>query len=105
MGQTVISYDGRFAWDAVKSEMNRKKHGLAFDEVLDMFSDPFMLEIYDEPHSSFFEQRNMGIARWKNQVLTSAYAEHGSRIRIITVRKSTPKEEEAFYGYIEKNLL
>jgi len=74
MGQTVITSDGRFEWDADKSTANKKKHGLSFEEVLSVFDDPYMLETYDENHSSGEERMNgLGLATLKEE---EAYYEH-----------------------------
>ena len=35
MGKTIISNDGRFEWDEEKNLSNIKKHGIAFDEILE----------------------------------------------------------------------
>ena len=44
---TVISNDGRFEWDSGKNELNKKKHLLSFEEILEVFDDPAFLEIAD----------------------------------------------------------
>ncbi len=42
----------RFEWDPAKDEINRAKHGLAFEEASGLFtSGADYLEIYDEEHS------------------------------------------------------
>jgi hypothetical protein len=42
----------RFEWDAKKSRVNEKKHGLSFSEAKTLFeSGADYLEIYDEDHS------------------------------------------------------
>lgn len=38
----------RFEWDQAKSEINRRKHGISFDEARDVFDDPLHLSILDE---------------------------------------------------------
>ena len=48
---TVISDDGRFEWDSGKNELNKKKHLLVFEEILEVFDDPAFLEIADIDHS------------------------------------------------------
>lgn len=32
---------GNYEWDSDKNEMNIKKHGLSFEEILGVFNDPF----------------------------------------------------------------
>jgi uncharacterized protein len=41
----------RFEWDDFKAEVNFRKHGVAFEEAITVFDDPFYLEDYDEFHS------------------------------------------------------
>jgi len=102
MGQTIITPDGRFEWDADKSETNKKKHGLSFEEVLNVFDDPYMLEIYDENHSSE-EERIKGLGLVKGiVVLFACYTEREERTRIFSARKATLKEEEAYYEHIAR---
>jgi len=39
----------RFEWDSHKNQANRKKHGLSFDQAVELFTgDNDYLEIYDE---------------------------------------------------------
>jgi uncharacterized DUF497 family protein len=103
MGQTIATPDGRFEWDADKSAANKKKHGMSFEEILPVFDDPYMLEIYDENHSSE-EERIKGLGLLKGiVVLFVCYTEREKRTRIFSVRKATSKEEEAYYEHIAGN--
>ena len=40
---TIISSDNRFEWDSEKNDINRRKPGLSFEEILPVFDDPFLL--------------------------------------------------------------
>ncbi|MDR2732158.1 MAG: BrnT family toxin [Fibromonadaceae bacterium] len=100
MSQTIITPDGRFEWDEDKSASNKKKHGLSFEEILTIFDDPYMLEVYDENHSSD-EERINGLGLLKGiVVLFTCYTERKERTRIFSARKATSKEEEAYYEHI-----
>jgi len=46
-----------FTWTKEKDKLNKKKHGLFFSEVVNVFNDPYLLEIYDTAHSSLDEDR------------------------------------------------
>ena len=50
---TVISPDGRFEWDEEKNTFNKENHGFYFEEILNVFNDPFFMEAYDREHSTF----------------------------------------------------
>lgn len=56
---TVIH--GKYEWDSDKNEINMRKHGIAFEEILPVFDDPYFYEIYDETHSTASEERYVGV--------------------------------------------
>ncbi len=41
-----------FEWDSQKAKINRKKHGVSFDEASTTFEDPLSLTMDDPLHSS-----------------------------------------------------
>jgi uncharacterized DUF497 family protein len=41
----------RFEWDVAKAGRNFDKHGIAFDQAITAFDDPFALIAADERHS------------------------------------------------------
>jgi uncharacterized DUF497 family protein len=101
MGKTITSVDGRFEWDEDKSRINKELHGLYFDEILPAFDDPFLLEIYDETHSTLFETRFRGLAELQDFIiLYLSYTEPVSgRTRIISARPAEPIEEREYYEW------
>jgi uncharacterized DUF497 family protein len=102
MGKTIVSADGRFEWDDEKAELNLKKHGLAFDEILPVFDDPNMLEFYDDSHSTDMEDRMRGIGSLQGVLLLySCYTERYGRTRIYSVRKAWPREEVMYYEWLK----
>ena len=106
MGKTIVSSDGRFEWDEDKSNDNKKLHGLFFDEILPAFDDPFLLELYDDVHSSLYETRYRGLAELQDFIiLYLSYTEPISgRTRIISVRPAEPDEERMYYEW-RKNII
>ena len=46
-----------FEWDSVKAEINRRKHGVSFEESATVFLDPNGLDISDLKHSTSREVR------------------------------------------------
>ena len=89
----------RFEWDDRKARANERKHGVSFEEAASCFYDPFGLDFYDEDHSEE-EDRYILLARSsKGRVLVVIYTERGDRIRIISARKATPREEEFYYAH------
>lgn len=94
MGKTVVH--GKFEWDADKSEMNKRKHGISFAEILPMFDDPLFWERLDFTHSTAEETRYFGTAKVNGfAVVVCSYTER-NRTRIISARISTNEEERRY---------
>ncbi len=88
-----------FGWDNLKAKVNQRKHGISFEEASTCFYDPYGLDFYDEDHSEE-EDRYILLARSnRGRVLVVIYTERGDRLRIISARKATPKEEEFYYAH------
>jgi uncharacterized DUF497 family protein len=106
MGTTIISENGCFEWDEDKSKINKELHGLYFDEILPAFDDPFLLEMYDETHSTITEVRFKGLAEIQDFIiLYLSYTEPISgRTRIISARPAEPAEEKMYYEW-RKNFI
>ena len=106
MGKTIISDDGRFEWDEEKSRLNKTEHGLYFSEILPAFDDPYLLELYDEAHSTLEETRFKGLAELQDFiVLYLSYTEKTTgRTRIISARPAEPIEERVYYEW-RKNFI
>jgi uncharacterized DUF497 family protein len=106
MGKTIISSDGRFEWEDKKNVLNKEFHGLYFDEILPAFDDPYLLELYDETHSTIDETRFKGLAELQDFIiLYLSYTETASgRTRIISARLAEPVEERTYYEW-RKNFI
>ena len=101
MSKTIVSDDGRFEWDEKKNEINRKKHGLGFEEIIDVFDDPFFLVRYDKAHS-IDEERWNGIGCINGiLILVTTFTER-ERIRIISAQRADYDLKEVYYDYIKK---
>ncbi len=96
---TQISDDNRFEWDSDKNEKNKIKHGLSFEQILPVFDDPFFFERYDKEHSSSEEDRYFGIGCIQGVVIVATAYTEKTRIRIISARLASPKEEEIYNEY------
>ena len=46
-----------FEWDEQKNEINKKKHGLSFDEAKTVFYDEYAV-LFDDPDHSEEEERS-----------------------------------------------
>jgi len=92
-----------FEWDVNKSKKNEKKHGFLFDEILDVFDDPNLLDWYDKEHSNEFEDRYQCIGCLEGfLIILIVITDTNGIIRIISARKATPREEAKYYEHIKK---
>jgi uncharacterized DUF497 family protein len=102
-GPTILYRQERtvFTWTEEKNLLNRKKHGLFFFEIVDVFDDPHLIEFYDKIHSTKEEERYFCLGRWQSFIiLFVAFTEKiDGEIHLITARKATPKEK----GIYEEN--
>jgi len=83
-----------FEWDPKKARSNQAKHGVSFEEATQVFGDEYALELYDNSEG---EERFVIIGRVGIAVLVVVYTERNARIRIISARRATAREEEAYY--------
>jgi len=92
-------FDGsHFAWDSRKAALNRKRHGVSFEEAQTVFFDDSARVISDPEHSATEDRFViLGISsRLRVLVVCHCYREDDNIIRIISARKATTKES-AFY--------
>ncbi len=90
----------RFEWDEHKNEINRTKHGVSFEEAKTVFYDENAL-IIDDPEHSAEEERFiiLGMSSRANLLIVChCYREADSVIRIISARKATKNETNAYLG-------
>lgn len=92
-----------FEWDPEKDQLNRKLHGVSFDEAKELFSgDEDYLEIYDFEHS-YDEDRFIGIGPIQSGLVLVVYTERSEdTIRIISARWATKSESLLFRQYMGK---
>lgn len=90
-----------FQWDVKKAGINRRKHGVSFEEAATMFQDPRMLTLFDDRHS-LKEDRwiTLGISAAGRLVVAShtfeGASEGSANVRIISCRKATRREKRQY---------
>ena len=85
-----------FEWDDEKAQANLHKHGVAFEEVIDVFGDPLELTVPDPDHSEQEDRwRSIGLASGL-RLLVVSYTERGDTIRIISARPATRQERRQY---------
>ena len=88
----------KFEWDENKNNINKKKHGLSFEEAKDVFYDNEAI-LFDDPDHSADEERFLIIGSLRSSkicIVSHCYRGDDNIIRIISARKAT-KEEQNIY--------
>jgi len=85
-----------FEWESNKAAANLSKHGVPFDEAKTIFDDPLYVDFYDPDHS-YDEHRYIIIGQsQRGRLLVVSYTEREHVIRLISARKTTRREREAY---------
>ena len=78
-------------------EWDENKDGISFEYAARVFLDSKRIEMLDENHSDESEER-YNVIGCVERILFVVYTERGSdKIRIISARRATPKEEKLYY--------
>lgn len=86
-----------FEWDEVKNEINKRKHGVSFEEAKTVFYDEEALLEYDELHSDHEDRfRILGCSDKGNILLVVHCIREEKIIRIISSRKATATEKAGY---------
>ena len=85
-------------WDESKNKINKKKHGISFEEAQSVFLDEAARLISDPDHSQSEERFVlMGMsAKLRILVVVHVYRENDEAIRIISARKATKSEQKKY---------
>jgi uncharacterized protein len=86
----------KFDWSRSKARDNYAKHGVSFDMAKQVFKDPFAVEFLDD-RQNYGEERFVIIGMADGHVLFVAYTERSDVIRIISARRATKNEQEAYF--------
>jgi uncharacterized DUF497 family protein len=94
----------QFEWDFEKEKVNIFHHKLSFTDACHVFSDVFQLNLFDEGHS---DNEDRWIVIGEIPVMKIIVVVHtirqgqtgdDSSVRIISARKATKKEREAYFA-------
>ena len=94
----------RFIWDEKKNLANLKKHGVDFNDAVRAWHDPDRLDFFDKEHSTDNEVRWIFIGAVAGIVLFVVETEPDEEtVRIISARRASKYEQEAYYVNRSKN--
>jgi uncharacterized protein len=85
-----------FEWDDDKAQINWREHGVAFNEAIKSFRDPFAVELLDD-RQDYGEERINLIGMCDGVVIHVTYTQRSERIRIISARRAEKHEQDDSY--------
>lgn len=90
-----------FEWDENKNAINKRKHGVSFEEAKSVFYDTEALVIADPEHSEVEDRFIiLGLSNKVNLlVVCHCYRASDTVIRIISARRATKTEQNYYRGY------
>jgi hypothetical protein len=91
----------KFIWDIEKDKSNFQKHKVSFKDASYIFSDQFLLTLYDNAHS-FDEERWISLGQKPGgQILvvihTYRIIKNVEYVRIISARKASKRELRIYF--------
>ena len=93
----------QFEWDQAKNHSNFAKHGIRFEEAVTIFEGPVLTGT--DQRFAYGEQRQISFGLLgETVVLTVVHTDRHGRTRIISARRASRSERNAFYVYIENTL-
>ena len=84
-----------FEFDDEKSQANKRKHDIDFDEAQAMWGDPSRIVFVARFQN---EERNGIVARLGDRVWCAIYTHRGENIRIISVRRAREYEKDLYHN-------
>jgi uncharacterized protein len=80
-------------WNEDKAASNRRKHGIDFDEAVEIFYGTSLLRRSDRKT----EERWLAIGETEGRVVTVVFTWRGDTLRIISARRARRNEKRAYY--------
>lgn len=87
----------QFEYDPRKAAANLRKHGVSFTDAEGVLADPLALTIPDASADGETRYASIGLGS-AGELLVVVYTERGNRYRIISARRPTRKERQAYEG-------
>ena len=88
----------KFEWDENKNEINKRKHGLSFEDAMEVFYD-INAVLFDDPDHSVGEERFLIIGMTDSRkicIVSHCYRDNDNIIRIISAREATKNEKNIY---------
>ena len=82
-----------FEWNESKAAINRRKHGIDFDDAVRIFYGPCLLR----PSDRDTEERWLAIGETEGRIIAVAFTWRGDTLRIISARHARRNERRAYH--------
>ena len=89
--------DERFEWDDDKAHSNLVRHRIDFEDARLVFDDPGLVDD-DDDTMDYGEERYRAVGMVKGRMIAVFYTLRDERIRIISARAATRKEQRDYVG-------
>ncbi|MBI1390920.1 MAG: BrnT family toxin [bacterium] len=89
----------QYEWDEDKNQSNRKKHGISFDDAVELFENHHLRV----PTSYTAEQRELAIGILNGVAITIVFTMRRGVIRVISARRSKKIERTVLQDWIERS--
>lgn len=86
-----VEFDA-FEWDERKNQLNLAKHGIDFDDAIDIFDNPILLYRSDRNQ----EERWVAIGKSHDHIIAVIFTRRNDIIRIISARSARKNEKESY---------
>jgi hypothetical protein len=89
----LFDHIGTVEWNEAKAASNRRKHGIDFDEAIEIFYGTSLLRRSDRND----EERWLAIGETEGRVVTVVFTWRGDALRIISARRARRNEKRAYH--------
>ncbi len=90
-----------YTWDETKRKINLAKHGLDFANADEVLSSPYRFDV-EVIRNNEFRIQSFAYSFGRLLVLSLAYTEREDYIRVISFRRASKAEREAYYEYLQQ---
>jgi uncharacterized protein len=88
----------KYEWDDNKNNLNFKKHGIKFEEAIEIFKGIVFTALSDNKQIN--EIRKISIGKIQDIIIIVViHTDRNGRMRIISARRAGRKERSKFYEY------
>lgn len=92
----------QFAWDDNKRRSNLVKHGFDFIDASQVFEGATLT--FEDDRFAYGEQRFITLGLLQGQVVVIAHTENQDKVRVISMREGTKREQTIFFRNLSDEL-